>query len=111
MPEAGAEVQEVPIVRGEAVGILATCDTRGHDPELLAEAAELLGELGAGVGLRHGVGEAVVEDVEIAGEDEALRPAPEKALEEPDLVGLRPDSMEFEGRGLQIVAAASASAW
>lgn len=88
---------------GEAGGIEgAAVEPGGDGAELLAEAAELLVELGIGVGLGGGGGggEAAVEDSEVTGEGEVLGGgAAEEALEEPDLVGLGPDPVEFGGRG------------
>src|SRR6185437_11395221 len=51
---------------------------------------------------------AVVEDVEVAREDEALRAAAEEALQEAELVGLGPDPLELEGR-LLLVGSGAAS--
>lgn len=88
---------------GETGGIEgAAVEPGGDGAELLAEAAELLVELGIGVGLGGGGGggEAAVKDAEVAGEGEALgRGAVEEALEETDLVRLGPDPVEFGGRG------------
>lgn len=91
-------MEHVAVVRREAGGVEAPCDAGGHAAELVLEAAELLGELGAGVGRGHGLGEAVVEDVEVPREDEPLRAAAEEALQEAELVGLGPNPLELERR-------------
>ena len=97
-PEGLGEVEESAIVRGEHGRVEAAGESGGNDAELLSEAAELLGELGFGVRLRHGIGELVEEEVEVFGEGETLGIAVEEALEESDFVGLGPYSVEFEWR-------------
>lgn len=76
----------------------AAGDARGQDAELLAEASELVGELGFGVRMGHGVGETGVEDGKVTREGEALGGAVEEASEEADLVGLSPYAVELERR-------------
>lgn len=72
----------------------AASEAGRDDSELFPEAAELLGELGFGVGVRDGGGEAAVEEAEVFGEGEAtMGGAVEEALEEEKLVGLGPDSV------------------
>jgi hypothetical protein len=100
-------VEHVAVVRREAGRVYASRDARGYAAELVLEAAELLRELSAGVGLGHGLREAVVEDIEVAREDEALRAAAEEALQEAELVGLGPDALELEGRLLLVGSAAA----
>jgi hypothetical protein len=95
-------VEHVAVVQREAGRVYASRDACGHAAELVLEAAELLRELGVGVGLGHGLGEVVVEDVEVPREDEALRAAVEEALQEAELVGLGPDALELEGRLLLV---------
>jgi hypothetical protein len=107
-PHPGVEVEHVAVVRREAGRVYASRDARGYAAELVLEAAELLRELSAGVGLGHGLREAVVEDIEVAREDEALRAAAEEALQEAELVGLGPDALELEGRLLLVGSAAAA---
>jgi hypothetical protein len=97
-PEGLGEVIEGTIVRREHRRREATGEPGGNDTELLSEPSELLGELRLGVRLRHGIGEAVEEDVEVFGEGEALGNAVSEALEEPDFVRFAPDSVEFEWR-------------
>lgn len=72
------------------------------DPELLAQAAKLLGELRFGVGLGHSLGEASIENVEISGEGKVFGGTIEKASQEANLVGLRPYTVELEGRCLGV---------
>lgn len=76
----------------------AAGDARGLDAELLAEASELVGELGFGVRMGHGVRETGVEDGKVTREGEALGGAVEEASEEADLVGLSPYAVELERR-------------
>lgn len=87
---------------------MALGQASGDYPELLTETAELLGELGLGVGLRHSAGESSVENVEVPRKGEALGAAIEKALEEPDLVGFGPYPMKLEGRRGGFLAVTSA---
>lgn len=103
MPELLGKVEERAVVRGEMGGIEAAGEAGGDDAELLLEAAELLGKLRFGVRLGHGLGEAIEEEIEVAREGEAVSGGVEEALQEAELVGFRPDPVEFEGRGLQIV--------
>lgn len=105
VPQLVGEIKQLPIMGRELGGMKATGNAGGDHPELLAEATELLGELGAGVGLGHGAGESGVEEVEVSGEGEAVGGAIKEALEEADLVGLGPYAVELERRRLPGVSA------
>lgn len=98
MPEAPRQVVKRAIMQRELRSVHALGEAGRDDPELLPEAAELLGELRFGVGLRHGVGEAGVEDGQVPREGQILGGAIQEALQEPDLVGLGPYPVELEGR-------------
>lgn len=103
VPELLGEVEEGSVVGGEVGGVEAAGEAGGEGVELLAEAAELLGELGLGVGVGGGGGEAVVEAGEVAGEGEAVGGGVEEALQQAGLVRLRPDALELEGGRLLLL--------
>lgn len=101
VPKPSAEVEDVAVMGGKTGGVLATVDTTGHDAELGAKTAELLGKLRASERLSHVLREAIKEEIEVAGEDHGLSVAAEKALEEADLIRLRPDALELERRRME----------
>lgn len=101
-PELLGELVERPIVLREHRRTEPAGEPRRDGPELIPQPAELLGELGLGVGLRHRTGEAVVEDLEVSGEGEPPGRAVQEALQESNLVGLGPDPVELERRWLRI---------
>lgn len=100
-PELLGELVERPIVLREHLRAEPAGEPGRYNPELLPQPAELLGELGLGVGLRHRTGEAIVKDLEVSGKGEPPGRAVQEALQEPNLVGLGPDPVELERRWLR----------
>lgn len=98
MPQPLRQIEQRAVVRGQHRPVQPPREPRRHVAELLAEAAELLVELGPGVGVRRRRlgGESGVEEVEVPGEGEVG--GVEEALEEPDLVRFRPYPVELERR-------------
>ncbi|KAK8573235.1 hypothetical protein V6N13_100043 [Hibiscus sabdariffa] len=100
IPEPSGKIKESSIMRGERRRVQASSEPRGDDPELLPKPSKLFGELGVGVRMGDGARKGGIEKREVFGEREGR--ASEEGLEETDLVGLGPDSLEFERRGLGI---------
>lgn len=101
VPQSWAEVQHVLVVRSDPRRIQPiSCYPCCSGFVLVLESPELLWELGASVWLGHAGWELIIKQVQVSRENQALGFAPEKALEEANLVGFGPDSLEFE-RGLR----------
>ncbi|KAK8631173.1 hypothetical protein V6N13_079934 [Hibiscus sabdariffa] len=98
IPKPSGKIKQGSIMKRERRRVQASSQPGGDDPELFPKPSKLFGELGVGERMGDGVRKGGIEKGEVFGEREGR--ASEEGLEETDLVGLGPDPLEFERRGL-----------